>query len=285
MTRAHGALLAVVAVLGAVAHADMPAPVLITPPPGWRADVEQARLLSAKTNEVSHFGGAPALATAEVYVAPSSPATLHVTAIAAKVKDHREAAARVAVDSFHESPRRAQLASSKVVVDAWEEKVDAATKQIVAQLAWRDDESRTATTARLLIVADAENLVAITAECVTGEVTKPADKAACEKQLATLDTGIAADTRVPLSLAPVGTEPPPGPTAMGPKPGQRPAPTISDSGDRDPLPPMNIQGETKRTTDRRPVYVGLGIILLAALFWWNRRHRGRDDEGEKDTHD
>jgi hypothetical protein len=28
-----------------------------------------------------------------------------------------------------------------------------------------------------------------------------------------------------------------------------------------------------RERDRRPIYVGLGLIVLAALFWWNRKNR------------
>lgn len=253
----------------------------ITAPRGWRSDPARATELAAKANEVSHFGGASALATAEVFVAPSAPAVLYVTVVAAKIPSAREAAVRVEVDSFHGSPARAQLASSNVLVDQWEERVDTDANTVRAQLQWRDDDAKTATRAVLVIAADASNVVAVTAECLSGAGVGAADLTACTQALETVDPGIARDARVTLGLAPVGTEPPPGPDATGPKPGMRPPATMGD-GSRAPLPPITVQQAPPPPTDRRPVIVGLGIIVLAALFWWNRRRRDRFDEEEHD---
>ena len=48
-------------------------------------------------------------------------------------------------------------------------------------------------------------------------------------------------------------------------------PAMND-GARQPLPPLSLS-QPKRAIDLRPVYVGLGLVVLAALFWWNRRRR------------
>jgi hypothetical protein len=125
-------------------------------------------------------------------------------------------------------------------------------------------------------------MVAIAVECVVGIDTPAAVRDACTATFATIDPELDAATRVALALAPEGSEPPPGPNATGPKPSLRPAPTMSD-GTRAPMPPIQIQpAETKRTTDQRPMYVGLGIIVLAAVFWWNRRHRERFEKEPND---
>lgn len=269
-------VVATVLAVGRVAQAGF-----IQPPATFQPDVEQGTQLAAKANAVSHFGGASALAMVDAYRFPDSPGTLIVTSVIGKLTEHREEAVRVAVDSFHAGPTRAQLGSSKVRVDRWEEAVDPKTKQIVARLDWRDDEAGTDTHAVLVIAADAEKVVAVTAECLTGAATAPASAAACVEQLKTVDPGIALAKRVDLGLAPAGSEPPPGPNATGPKPSLRPPSTMSD-GSRTPMPPINLQRtETKRTTDTRPVYVGLGIFVLAALFWWNRRRRERFDQEQE----
>lgn len=247
----------------------------VTPPSAWTSDVSQASALAEKLNALPHFGGAPSLATTEVYIASGSPAALYVTAVAGKVTNDRDTAARVAVDSFLGAARRAQLASQQVAVLESEEKVDSAGKQVTARLHWRDDEAGTQTRAALIVAADAENMIAVTGECVSGADTRPAETAACEQALATLNPGISESARVELALAPAGTAPPEPPSARVPA-------TMTD-GSRTPLPPMIVPSEPPRTTDRRPMYVGLGIVLLAALFWWNRRRRDRfDDEGPND---
>jgi len=253
-------------------------------PPGFQPDVEQGKQLAAKANAVSHFGGATAVAIVDVYRFPDSPGSLIVSTVVGNVTEHREEAVRVAVDSFHAGPTRAQLGtSSKVRIDRWEEAVDPKTKQIFARLDWRDDEAGTDTHSVLAIAADVEKVFALTAECVTGAATTKAQAATCVEALKTVESPIPADRRVDLSLAPAGSEPPPGPNATGPKSTapRRPASTMSD-GSRTPMPPITLQPtETKRTTDKKPVYVGLGIVVLAALFWWNRRRRERFEEEQE----
>lgn len=253
----------------------------IKPPAGWSRADDQARSLAAKANAVKHFGGAKSLATTEVFIAPEGYAAgLYITAVAGEVTEHREAAARVEVDSFLRAPTRAQLLNAgetpTVMIDETSNAVDPAASAIVASVKWHDTSSGLSAAARLIVVADATHLYAVSAECSHGDMPG-AHVDACLAALATLDPGVPLATRVPVALAPAGTEPPPPPSAH-----TSPAPSTMSDGTRSPLPPMVVPGATKRTTDRRPVYVGLGIVVLAALFWWNRRRRDRLEKEESD---
>src|SRR5438045_2921414 len=165
---------------------------LVQPPPGWHADIAQATQLTEKANAVSHFGAERSLAASEVYLPDAPGVALFVTGIAAKVSTDREIAARVAVDELHATTQRAGLTGT-IVEEGWQERVDAAAKQVEATLTWRDTGSQTITKARLLVVADGENLVAVTGECVA---SSEAQLKPCEAALATLDPGIALDKRV-----------------------------------------------------------------------------------------
>jgi hypothetical protein len=255
----------------------------IQPPAGWTRDDAQATALAAKANSVSHFGGAKALATTEVFIAPTgSGASLYLTAVVGTITEHRDAAARVEVDSFLAAPKRAQLSSPTISIAQTGTVLDPKSKLILSTVQWADTAAKTATHARLVVAADDSTMVAITVECVVGVDTPAAVRDACAKTFATIDPELDVSTRVAVALAPEGTEPPPGPNATGPKPTLRPSPTMSD-GTRAPMPAIEVQRtETKRTTDTRPVYVGLGIIALAAVFWWNRRRRERFEKEPND---
>ena len=260
--------LLVIAMLCGVAHAgDAP---LVKPPAGWKPDQERATSLAAKANEVSHFGGLRSLATVEVYVAPEGAAALIVTAVAGKVTPaDRDAAARFAVDEVQETTTRASLVAGGIKVDAWGARVVPDQKMVRGDLQWSDKDAGTQTTTVIQVVADEQNIVALTGECV---IANPTALAACKAALATLDPGISLEKRQPLGLAAPGTAltspAPASPSTMSPS-------TMSD-GSRTPLPPMHIPTEKpKPATDYRPVYVGLGIVLLAAVFWWNQRRRAR----------
>jgi hypothetical protein len=58
------------------------------------------------------------------------------------------------------------------------------------------------------------------------------------------------------------------PTIMGPAD----VPRLGDGGSRPTLTPITVAAP-QRESDRRPIYVGFGLVVLAAVFWWNRRRR------------
>src|SRR5690606_11595056 len=124
--------------------------------------------------------------------------------------------------------------------------------------------------ARIVIAADAQNLIAVTGECFASDDANPKLVADCMDALATLDPGIAPAQRVALALAPTGARPQ---GAAGPG---AEAPRMSD-GSHTPLPPITVPQEAP-TSDRRPVYVGIGLVVLAAAFWWNRKRRARHED-------
>jgi hypothetical protein len=273
--------IAMMLLLGAVAHADATHP-LVKAPDGWKADPEQATALSAKANGLSHFGGARALATANVFTAPEPGAVLFVTAVAAKVApDARDASARVVIDELGNATQRASLAGSGIVVDSWETKVDPATKEVRGTLQWRDTKAGTQTNARIVIVADAETMVAVTGECLTAAGGPEPLVDACVAALGTLDPGIDPARRVELALAAPGTSPPEPAVPATPPPAKVGGPATMSDATHVPMAPIQVSRPEKPPADRRPVYVGFGIVILAAVFWWNSRRRARFEKDEE----
>jgi hypothetical protein len=271
------AIVVAIALVAGVAHADRPT---VKAPPGWSIDEPQSKQLTSHLNGLGHFGfpagSKVAVANVDMYVAPKPGVTLTVTLVAGAVTDQREAAARAAVDELHEAAQRAAIVGTGIVEQGWQEKVDTAAKQVDATLSWRDTKERTTATSRLLVVADAAQIMSLTGECYWADDADPKLVADCKAALATLDPGIDADKRVALALPPTGTRPTPPEPAVGS--GVEP-PRMTD-GTRAPLPPMSVPQE-QRATDRRPVYVGIGLVVFAAVFWWNRRRRARrEDESE-----
>jgi hypothetical protein len=52
------------------------------------------------------------------------------------------------------------------------------------------------------------------------------------------------------------------------------------SDERVRMPPMTIAPDP-RGNDRRTAYVGAGVVVLAAMFWWNRRRRDRFEREDR----
>jgi len=245
----------------------------LTAPAGWKLDHVQTDELGKKLGATDHFGLDPAgqqlAVDADVYVPGKPGVVLSVVRVTATTHSELAAAARAAVDDLHASSQRAALAGSGILEDGWQEKVDAAAKQIEATLAWRDTSAKTSSTARLVIAADAEHIVSVTGECFAADDAEPGLVEACKAALATLDPGIAADARVPLALAPAGTRPA--------RTGPIREPARMDDGSRVTLPPITVPQDAP-PTDRRSVYVGIGLVVMAGLFWWNRHRRARREE-------
>jgi hypothetical protein len=253
---------------------------LVTPPAGWIASDSPA--LAKAAGELAHFGAhAPAtIGAAEVRPATDLGVTLFATRVALKLAND-PAALRAEVDTFHGAAQRAQLTGSTVVEQGWQEKTDDAAKQVEATLAFHDTTNKIASTSRLVIVATADHLIAVSGECLARDDAQAEALAACKAALATVDPGLGTglgtgtDARQPVALAPSGT---PAPERDEPV---HNGPTISE-GPRQPLPPMVIHPDVQPDVDRRPVFIGLGIVLLAAVFWWNMKRRARLEDEDQD---
>ncbi|MEO8553429.1 MAG: hypothetical protein ABI678_25825 [Kofleriaceae bacterium] len=264
--------LAIVMTLSGLAAAGT----VVTPPPGWAAT--DAPELARTAGELAHFGtyAAATIGAAQLGPATDVGVTLFATKVALKLAAD-PAAVRAEVDTFHGAAQRAQLSGSTVVEQGWQEKTDDAAKQVEATLAFHDTTNKITSTSRLVIVATADQLIAVSGECLARDDAQAEALAACKTALATLDPGLrpGAAARQPIALAPSGT-----PAPVHDEPAHN-GPTISE-GPRQPLPPMVIHPDVQPNVDRRPVFVGMGIVLLAAVFWWNMKRRARLEDEDQD---
>jgi hypothetical protein len=285
MTRRVVLAVGVIVASARLAHAGT-----VTAPKDWIPDPPGADSLASKLGALPHFGGAHAIVTAEAYRAPAGGAALYVTRVVANVKpEDREAAAAAELDELHASPLR-QPATK---VESWTPQANAAAKQLEATLDWRDPSLAIASASRIVVAADAQQLVAVTGECVLAADAVPALVTACRDALATLDPAIAPASRVPLALAAAAapTSPTSPASTMSPGPAATPpgmgvpgpgVPRLGDGGPRPTLAPMTIPA-SRPEPDRRPVYVGAGLVVLAVMFWLNRRRRDRFEREDADA--
>jgi hypothetical protein len=264
----------VLAALVGVAAADS-----VVPPAGWKLDESFSRQLTRNAQGTSYFGPIPTTSI-KVEAFTATNVGLYVARAEATVTaTQRDAAATRALFEFVDGARRqgsAQIESSS-------QRVDPTAKLLEANIVWRDN-AGIRQIARTVVTGDATHLVAHHGECVLPLDVAKDIEAACTKALTTLDEGIPADQRVLLAIvdAPAETELPPIPVATT-EPTARPRmtdqPRLGDGAGRTSMPPMTI-APAKRPLDRRPFYLGAGIVVLAALFWWNRKARDRFDREE-----
>lgn len=224
----------------------------ITPPLGWTVDPSLAAPPAA-----TRFGGAVTKVTVYAYRAPAPGAVLYVNRAEAEVPAaERDRLATLELEEPRAALRR-QGANAKAEQDA--QRFDAAAKQLEANVSWRDATVGVIETSRVVVAGDDKRLVAVTGQCVlAGDA--PADLVkACEAALATIDAEVPAASRVPLAIVQTPVEPPPKPIAD----------VLDDGGG---VPIMRVDPPAPEP-DRRPIYMGLGLIVLAAIFWWNKQRR------------
>lgn len=266
--------LALVLALGGVAHA---APV--TPPAGWTPDPELAT-----APQTPRFGGVATKVTVLAYRAPVTGAVLYVDRAEAELPaERRDALASAELEELRNAMRR-QGASAKAETHV--QRFDPATKLLEAALTWRDAAVGLVESSRVVIASDGPRTVAVAGTCVLAADVAAAVAKACDDALATLDPEVPVAARVALAIVDAPAAAPPGPApsseAMSASPQLGPPATLDD-GSRVVLPPITVPQTARTTNDRRPVYVGLGLIVLALAFYWNRRQRERferEDAGE-----
>ncbi|HEY0253706.1 MAG TPA: hypothetical protein VGC41_19380 [Kofleriaceae bacterium] len=249
----------------------------LTKPNTWTA--ADAPELVDKAAQASHFGvdHVPGTKISAAQISPpdaNAGVTLFATRVEVKVAND-PAAIRAEVDAFHGAAQRSQLGSASVAELEWHEALDDANKQVAARLAFHDVSNKVTVTQRLVIAATAETLIVVTGECYARDDADAKSVAQCKTALDTLDPGGA---HVPVSLAPAGTPPPEhehtGALTSGP--------SMSES--HIPVPPLVIapSGDGQPSADRRPMFIGAGIVLLAFVFWWNMKRKARLEEEDHD---
>lgn len=253
----------------------------VTPPTGWQSNPELAAALSQRADL---FGGLPATVTLDVYRAPIAGAVLYVTRAEAKVTaDQRDAAASYELEELR---RAFERAGSGAKAQAQSQRIDPATKLAEGTLAWRDDGAGVVTMRRVAIAADAGRIVAMTGECVLATDLAPAIAKACEQSLQTVVPDIALAQRVPLAIVggaaqPATIEPEAPAGTAAPSTG----PSMQDASKLPPLAPIQVTPPPapQRESDRRPVILGLGLVVLAVIFYLNRRRRERFEREDART--
>lgn len=250
----------------------------VKPPTGWQSNPDFAAAMSPRTDL---FGGLPATATADVYRAPIRGAVLYVTRIEAKATaEQRDAAASYEVDELRRALERAGDAAK---AQSQAQRVDPATKLLEGTLAWRDDTAGLVSSRRVVIAADANRVVGMLGECVLAIDLPPDVVKACEDSLKTIVPDVPAAERVPLSIvaSPTASTVSPAVTAPGATgaPTTSSGPSMGDGSKLPAIPPMQVSQPKppERETDRRPVLLGLGLVVLAIVFYLNRSRRERFD--------
>lgn len=239
-----------------------PTPIIVAPP-GWTLDPEQGAQI------MTHATGDPKPAV-EVYIPRqpgvaliasrfSTPATTPATTPASAD------AVRSAIDDLYGAADRAKIISTNVTVLERADHYDPDRKEVVATQSVKGD---TTTISRLVIAMDAAHTTAALGECVIRDDAPMILVEACKKALLSLDPNVAARVAIalPASTVPVLEAPPEHPA--------RPSATMSD-GSRVPMPPILVPPDPPAAKDRRPFYVGAGLVVLALIFWWGKRQRDR----------
>ncbi len=245
--------LAIIALLAGAVHAGP----IITPPTGWTGGANTD--LVTRTGAQGHFGGVHGVVEAEQYAAPAG-VVLYATRISANSAS-RDTAARAEIEAMRPA------APTK-----WEENVDAVNNRIEVRAESTDPATKVVDTSYLVIVAGGGSvIVAAKAECVAAPDADKTAADACRAAFASLDPGIDVKNRV--ALAPAAVAPP------LPAPSAGPPPATMTDGSRTPIPPIVVK-QDEPAADRRPIYVGAGIVFLTAVFWWNRRRRERFEREE-----
>ena len=257
-----------------VAHADP-----VKPPASWTADQPLADAQAKRQFEMPHFAGLRSLATAKVFRAPEPHrVALFVTRIEANVAaDTRDISATAELDEV-----RGAMLRAGAKPDSSSQRADPAAKQLEAAVVWRDVSTGIATSSRIVIAGDKQRLVAVLGECVMPVDAATEVATACSAALGTLDPEVPPASRVPLAIIDVmagvgsGSSAPSAGSGSG-----RPSdgPRLGATGPRATLAPMTVPPD--RETDRRPIYIGGGLVVLALIFYWNRRRRDRLERGDE----
>lgn len=253
----------------------------VTAPTGWALDRARSAALNQHAVASRHFGAEPSVELTEAYAPAAADAGVMLivtrsTANLPAADAARAAAIASALDEALGWAARSAKAGAPIA-DATSAREEQG-RALIATAGGRDASAHVIERVRELVVADAQHLVSVTGTCVAREDAAAALVAACEGALATLDPGVAVADRIALAFPAADPV-----AAPEPAPAERATPTRAPAmtdGSKVTIPPIVVP-PAEPETDRRPVYFGLGLVLLALVFWWNRRRRDRDDAEPK----
>jgi hypothetical protein len=212
----------------------------VAAPAGWHGGASQE--LVEQSGRQGHFGGVHGVIEAERWDAPKPGVVLYVTKVSANTASPSDAA----------TAEIASLGSGAGEPETKDKQLDLQASMIGSDAGHNS---------RMIIASTADRIVAVKGECYMAADASAPDVNQCVQALATLDTGIAVKDRVDLTISHVP-----------------PVPALSGSALTDThvsLPPMQVHQDAQGP-DRRPVYVGAGLIVIAAIFWWNRKRAAHD---------
>jgi hypothetical protein len=158
---------------------------------------------------------------------------------------------------------------SQIEVIESNQRVDEASHTVESTVRWRDTSTGINDVSRTLVAADRDHITATTADCLSASDVTAALRDACKAALASLDVGIPAAARI--AVVPSSATPATATTEPGAKPS---APTMTEPPPRPTIPPISVPQDDP-PADKRPLIVGAGLVLLAAVFWWNRKRRAQ----------
>jgi hypothetical protein len=238
----------------------------VKPPAGWAADTKAAISLSQQLGALPHFGGQRSVVTTEAYRAQQGGA-LFVTRMVANIGTLDEAARnRAASAELGELAATVTRAGATATSDGSTTTAIVDARLLEATQNWHDTATGVVVTSRMVIASDGQQMVAVIGECVLAADAAPDVVTPCTGALASLDPDLDPAKRIALAIVQGAKAP-----AMKPPSEGSSSPSLMEGVDRPQLPPMSVPQE--RETDRRPIYVGIGLVILAAIFWWNRKQR------------
>jgi len=271
------ALLAAPALVGA--QNLVPDPVgKLTPPAGWTTDAGRSAGLEKTVGGEEHFGGARVHVSAQYLHAPRPGGILFVTEVVTEGVPPDPGAA--ATRELHAARAGADAMTGGAQVVRWDVEPAAGGNVAEARLEWKDASLGTTTISRTLVFQLDAGLVRLAAECIIAD-DAAALRAPCEQALDTLAPLAPASARKPLTVlaqapavaAPVGSDAEP---AAAPVTGGPPAPAAPTlRAHEGELPTTLVVSSPKKKTDRRPLYVLAGLVVIALAYWWNRREKAR----------
>ena len=271
---AWSALAALVARPAIADEPAMPEPVgKLTPPPGWEPDLGRSAGFEMAVGREDHFGGVRVHVSAQHLRAPSPGGILLTSEVASEALPADAAAAATA--ELHGIRSGLDSLGDTVKVVRWDVHADPASKVTEGRLEWSDASLGTTSISRTLVFQTGGRLVRLSAECIIA-ADAGGLRAPCEAALATLTPLAPVATRDALAVA---TTAPAAPVADGaaPRPGAPVGggggPTISER--EGGMPVTIVVDSPKPKRDRRPYYVAGGLVVILAVYLFNRRNRQR----------